>query len=115
MRHLRIIIALWVYSLVWVGVAAGQQYDVDWHTVKPSGVVSSGGIYDVSGTIGQHDACFMSGGPYEVDGGFLAAPGEGEEPTIPAVSEWGLVIMALLLLVAGKVHFTWRRPVPMHG
>ena len=28
---------------------------------------------------------------------------------IPAVSEWGLVILALLLLVAGKVYFGRRR------
>ena len=30
-------------------------------------------------------------------------------PPIPAVSEWGLVILALLLLAGGKVYFNRRR------
>lgn len=34
-------------------------------------------------------------------------------PIIPTVSEWGLVILTLLLLVGAKIHFAWRRTYAM--
>lgn len=33
------------------------------------------------------------------------------EPTVPTVSQWGIAIMALLLLIGGKVYFSRRRRV----
>jgi len=36
-----------------------QPYSIDWHKVSGGGGTSTGGVYSVSGTIGQHDA----GGP----------------------------------------------------
>jgi len=54
--------------------AVAQQYSIDWHTVDGGGGTSTGGVYSVSGTIGQPDASqqTMSGGPYSVTGGFWA-------------------------------------------
>jgi len=31
--------------------------------------------------------------------------------TIPAVSQWGFAVLALLLLIVGKIGFAWRRGV----
>lgn len=45
-------------------------YSIDWFTVDGGGGTSTGGVYAVSGTIGQPDAGVMSGGDYSVAGGF---------------------------------------------
>ena len=54
---------------------ASAQYSVDWHTIDDGGGTSTGGVYSVSGTIGQPDAGGpMSNGQYSVTGGFWALP-----------------------------------------
>lgn len=53
--------------------SAGPQYAIDWHTVDGGGGTSAGGSYELSGTIGQHDAskaALFVGGSYELTGGF---------------------------------------------
>jgi hypothetical protein len=47
-----------------------QSYSVDWFTIDGGGGTSTGGVFSVTGTIGQPDAGHMSGGSYTVDGGF---------------------------------------------
>jgi hypothetical protein len=47
-----------------------QSYSIDWHTIDGGGGTSTGGVYSVSGTIGQPDAGTMSGGSYSLAGGF---------------------------------------------
>ena len=50
-----------------------QNYSIDWYKVAGGGGTSTGGVYAVSGTIGQPDASApMSGGNYSVTGGFWA-------------------------------------------
>jgi hypothetical protein len=53
-------------------VAFAQSYSIDWHTIDGGGGTSTGGVYSVSGTVGQPDAGTMSGGNYSLDGGFWA-------------------------------------------
>ena len=54
-------------------VAHAQSYNIDWYKVSGGGGTSTGGIYTVSGTIGQPDASGgLSGGNYAVTGGFWA-------------------------------------------
>jgi hypothetical protein len=49
----------------------GDGYDLSWSTVDGGGYTfSSGGDYDLGGTVGQHDASSMSGGDYVLSGGF---------------------------------------------
>ena len=56
--------------LVAVGALA-QPYSIDWSKVAGGGGTSTGGVYSVSGTVGQHDAGGpMSGGNYSLTGGF---------------------------------------------
>ncbi len=53
--------------------AAAQNFSIDWFKVSGGGGVSTGGVYTVSGTIGQHDAgSTMTGGGYSLNGGFWA-------------------------------------------
>src|ERR1039458_9222821 len=48
-----------------------QSYSVDWYKISGGGGTSTGGVYSVSGTIGQPDASgAMSGGQYSATGGF---------------------------------------------
>ena len=53
--------------------ASGQSYSIDWFKVAGGGGTSTGGIYSVSGTIGQQDAGGpMTGGNFSLTGGFWA-------------------------------------------
>jgi len=66
-----------------------QTYSIDWHTVDGGGGTSTGGVYSVSGTIGQPDAGpTMTNGQYAVTGGFWALPTAiqvGGAPTLQIV------------------------------
>ena len=50
---------------------SGGGYDLSWSTIAGGGGTSTGGVYSVSGTIGQPDAGGpMTGGNYSLTGGF---------------------------------------------
>jgi hypothetical protein len=71
--------------LLVLGVSAAPaqpNYSLDWFSVDGGGGTSTGGVYAVSGTIGQPDAGpTLKGGNYALDGGFwgilaaIQAPG----------------------------------------
>jgi hypothetical protein len=68
----RLILNLAVFLIPAV-VAHAQEYSIDWYKVSGGGGASTGGVYSVSGTIGQHDAGGpMTGGNYSLTGGFWA-------------------------------------------
>jgi hypothetical protein len=50
--------------------AFAQSYTIDWFTIAGGGGTSTGGVYAVSGSIGQPDAGRLSGGSFTVEGGF---------------------------------------------
>jgi hypothetical protein len=53
--------------------ASAQSYSIDWYTIDGGGGTSTGGVYSVSGTIGQPDAGGpMTGGNFSLTGGFWA-------------------------------------------
>ena len=69
--------ALFTVCLLSAGLCltALAQLAVPWHTIAGGGGVSTGGVYSVSGTIGQPDAGEpLTGGPFSVTGGFWALP-----------------------------------------
>ena len=74
--HVRALIVLgsWCLALPFAPLAANAQtYSIDWYKVAGGGGTSTGSVYSVSGTIGQHDAGpTMSGGNYSLIGGFWA-------------------------------------------
>ena len=51
---------------------ASAQYSIDWFSIDGGGGTSTGGVYSVSGTIGQNDASVapMTGGEFSLTGGF---------------------------------------------
>ena len=52
-------------------IGFAQSYSIDWYKIAGGGGTSTGGVYTVSGTIGQADASgAMSGGNYSLTGGF---------------------------------------------
>ena len=64
-----------MFTLALIGLAArvgAQTYAIDWHTVDGGGhMVSTGGGFELGGTIGQHDAgTVLTGGTYQLTGGF---------------------------------------------
>ena len=66
----------WKPVLLWLALflaplgANAQSYSIDWFTIDGGGGTSTGGVYSVSGTIGQPDAGKSSGGSYVLEGGF---------------------------------------------
>ena len=60
------------FLLAWPGLAFAQNHSIDWFTFDGGGT-STGGVYSVSGTIGQPDAGASSGGSYSLIGGFWGA------------------------------------------
>jgi len=63
-----------------VGMAFAQEYTIDRWTMDGGGVMrSTGGQFELSGTIGQPDAGqTMTGGAFEVIGGFWFPLSEGD-------------------------------------
>src|SRR6266850_7064480 len=62
------------------------QFSIDWSTIDGGGGTSTGGVYQVSGTIGQPDAGKMSGGNYSIDGGFWGIIAAVQTPSAPLLS-----------------------------
>lgn len=83
---------------------SGGGYEITRSAIGPAGV-SSGGGYEAGAIIGQPDPEPMTGGGYTATSGFWEPPGPSP---IPTVSEWGLLILALSLLIGVKVMFRRR-------
>ena len=79
------IVLVLALSLCLFGVssAIAQSYSIDWFTIDGGGGTSTGGVYTVSGTIGQPDAGHMSGGNFTIDGGFWGIIGAIQSPGSP--------------------------------
>ena len=67
----------WKTVLSWLALlspmiaASAQNYAIDWFKVAGGGGTSTGGVYALSGTVGQHDAGGPhTGGNYSLVGGF---------------------------------------------
>jgi len=63
-----------------------QSYTIDWYKISGGGGTSTSGTYQVSGTIGQHDAGGpMTGGSYSLTGGFWALISVVQTPGAPTL------------------------------
>ncbi len=66
--------------------ALAQSYAIPWHTIDGGGGVSTGGVFRVSGTIGQPDAGGpLTNGQFSVTGGFWALPQAVQTPGAPTL------------------------------
>jgi hypothetical protein len=73
--------------LALAATAHAQQYSINWYKVSSGGGTSTGGVYTVSGTVGQPDASgAMSGGNYSVTGGFWSLIQVVQTPGAPLLT-----------------------------
>jgi len=64
-----------------------QSYSIDWSTIDGGGGTSTGGVYQVIGTIGQPDAApTMSGGNFSLTGGFWSLLSVVQTPGSPLLN-----------------------------
>jgi len=67
-------------------IRSDGNYSIDWSTIDGGGAVSNGGIYTLSGTIGQPDTSILQGGQYSLSGGF-----------------WGTISILMTIKITGWV------------
>jgi hypothetical protein len=68
-------------------LAVAQSYSIDWFTIDGGGGTSTGGVYSVSGTIGQPDAGGpMTAGNFSVTGGFWSLLSVVQTPGAPVLT-----------------------------
>ena len=98
--RLSISVALLLLSL---SVSFAQNYAIDWWTIDGGGGTSTGGVYSVTGTIGQPDAgsTAMAGGNYSVTGGFWA---------LAAVQTSGAPLLSIARTATNTVAVWWPSP-----
>ena len=89
---------------LWLSAAAAraQSYAVDWFTIDGGGGSSSGGVYALSGTIGQPDAGTLCGGTYMLEGGFWGI--------VTAVQTPGTPLLRVDLTSTNTVLIAWPAP-----
>ena len=75
------------FLLAWVAMGcSGADYTIDWWSADGGGGSSTGGVYSVTGTIGQPDAGTMSGGGYSLTGGFWGVVAAVQNPPAPLLT-----------------------------
>ncbi|HWQ93021.1 MAG TPA: hypothetical protein VN673_15190 [Clostridia bacterium] len=95
----------WAFAascLLAISTAVWAQYSIDWHTIDGGGGTSTGGVYTVSGTIGQPDAGRMSGGNYTLEGGFWGV--------VAAVQTEGSPYLSVQRTATNTVLISWVHP-----
>ena len=60
-----------------------QNFTIDWFSIDGGGGTSTGGVYSVTGTIGQPDAGTITGGSYTLLGGFWGIVSAVQTPGAP--------------------------------
>ena len=87
MKRITFSIACLAALLLLPAAGHSQSYSIDWSTIDGRGGSSTGGVYSVSGTIGQHDAGnAMSGGNYSLTGGFWSLISVVQTPGAPLLT-----------------------------
>jgi hypothetical protein len=83
----------------------GQSYSIDWFKIAGGGGTSTGGVYSVSGTIGQPEAGGpLTNGQYSVTGGFWFLPS--------AVQVTGAPTLAIARAGPGQAAISWTPNTP---
>jgi hypothetical protein len=74
---------------------SGGPYELSWSTLDGGGSTStSGGRYELAGTIGQSDAGRLEGGGYSLAGGFWSG---GAAVEVPIPVSWTAAVLGLCL------------------
>ncbi len=98
-------LAMLIATLLYQPFTASAQYSIAWSTIDGGGGTSTGGVYSVSGTIGQPDAGGpMTNGQYSVTGGFWALP--------TAVQVIGAPTLTIVPATPGNATISWTPNTP---
>jgi len=97
--------ALVSFTCAFSAMFACAQYSIGWSTLDSGGGTSTGGVYSVSGTIGQPAAGTMSGGNYTIDGGFWGI--------IAGVQTPGAPLLTIARTTTNTIAVSW--PSPSNG
>ena len=93
---------------LWLAVvlaADAQPFEITSSTIDGGGATSTGGVYAVSGTIGQPDAgSTMTNGLYAVSGGFWALPQAVQTPGSP--------LLSIVAAGPGQAQISWEPNTP---
>ena len=93
--------------LLWLAPLAlpAQTNSIDWYKIAGGGGTSTGGVYSVSGTVGQQDAGGpMTNGQYSVTGGFWALPIPVQTTNAPTLE--------IIPAAPGWATISWTPPTP---
>ena len=86
-------------------LGSAQNYSINWSTMDGGGGSSTGGVYSVSGTIGQPDAGGpLTNGQYSITGGFWALP--------VAVQSVGAPILVIVPSASSTATISWTPATP---
>ena len=100
-----ILTTLALFLVTSVATVRAQNYSIDWYKISGGGGTSAGGVYSVSGTVGQHDAGGpMTGASYSLTGGFWA---------LYAVQTPGAPLLRIFLTPTNTAVVAW--PYPSTG
>ena len=100
---MKTILALFSSALLGVTSARAQSYSIDWFTIDGGGGTSTGGVYSVSGTLGQPDAGGpMTGGTFSLTGGFWSLLSVVQTPGAP--------LLAISLTATNTALVSWPSP-----
>jgi len=93
---------LFTTGLALASRALAQSYSIDWFTIDGGGGTSTGGVFAISGTIGQPDAGGpMSGGNFSLTGGFWS---------LNAVQTPGAPLLSIVKTTTNTVAVFWPSP-----
>lgn len=95
-----------ILGLLWLSaVGVRAQFAVNWFTIDGGGGTSTGGVFSVSGTVGQPDAGpSLTGGSFAVTGGFWALPAAVQSTNGPTLS--------IVWAGSGQVRISWTPATP---
>ncbi len=100
---MKTILALFGSALLGVTSAHAQTYSIDWFTIDGGGGTSTGGVYSVSGTIGQPDAgAPITGGNFSLTGGFWSLLSVVQTPGAP--------LLAITITTTNTALVSWPSP-----
>ena len=104
-HSLQALFALLLPTLLFQPSTVSAQYSITWSTIDGGGGTSTGGVYSVSGTIGQPDAGGgMTNGQYSVTGGFWALP--------TAVQTTNAPLLTIAPATPGNATISWSPNTP---
>jgi hypothetical protein len=93
---------LLVLAILGFALAMRAQYSINWWTIDGGGGTSTGGVYTVTGTIGQPDAGALTGGNFSLVGGFWSH--------VAAVPTPGAPLLTIFRTTTNTVVVSWPSP-----